>query len=126
MRPRTHGESKLQGRKAVGLVLTVAGTLIVGLRLLSGTGDGVVAHAWGIVVPGSGGSTRDGYRIGGRALDCVRTAARLAEQRPPQLVVFSGWSPAGGPSEAEQMLAAWGGPTSSWWPRPAPPARPRT
>ncbi len=34
MRPRTHGESKLQGRKAVGLVLTVAGTLIVGLRLL--------------------------------------------------------------------------------------------
>ena len=34
MRQRTHGESKLQGRKAVGLVLTVAGTLIVGRRLL--------------------------------------------------------------------------------------------
>jgi hypothetical protein len=34
MRPRAHGESKLQGRKAVGLVLTVAGTLIVGRRLL--------------------------------------------------------------------------------------------
>jgi hypothetical protein len=33
MRPRTHGESKLQGRKAVGIVLTVAGTLIVGRRL---------------------------------------------------------------------------------------------
>jgi hypothetical protein len=33
MRQRTHGESKLQGRKAVGLVLTVAGTLIVGRRL---------------------------------------------------------------------------------------------
>jgi glycosyltransferase involved in cell wall biosynthesis len=34
MRPRSHGESRLQGRKAVGLVLTVAGTLIVGHRLL--------------------------------------------------------------------------------------------
>jgi glycosyltransferase involved in cell wall biosynthesis len=34
MRPREHGESKLQGRKAVGVVVTVAGTLIVGWRLL--------------------------------------------------------------------------------------------
>jgi glycosyltransferase involved in cell wall biosynthesis len=34
MRPRLHGESKLQGRKAVGLVVTVAGTLLVGWRLL--------------------------------------------------------------------------------------------
>jgi glycosyltransferase involved in cell wall biosynthesis len=34
MRPRLEGESKLQGRKAVGLVLTVAGTLFVGWRLL--------------------------------------------------------------------------------------------
>ncbi|HEX2376059.1 MAG TPA: glycosyltransferase family 2 protein [Gaiellales bacterium] len=34
MRPRLEGESKLQGRKAVGLVLTVAGTLLVGWRLL--------------------------------------------------------------------------------------------
>jgi hypothetical protein len=34
MRPRAGGESKLQGRKAVGLVVTVAGTLIVGWRLL--------------------------------------------------------------------------------------------
>jgi hypothetical protein len=34
MRQREHGESKLQGRKAVGVVLTVAGTLIVGWRLL--------------------------------------------------------------------------------------------
>ncbi len=33
MRPREHGESKLQGRKAVGIVLTVAGTLLVGWRL---------------------------------------------------------------------------------------------
>jgi len=34
MRPRLHGESKLQGRKAVALVVTVAGTLLVGWRLL--------------------------------------------------------------------------------------------
>ncbi len=34
MRPRATGESKLQGRKAVGLVVTVAGTLIVGWRLM--------------------------------------------------------------------------------------------
>jgi hypothetical protein len=34
MRPRAQGESKLQGRKAVGLVVTVAGTLLVGWRLL--------------------------------------------------------------------------------------------
>ena len=75
------------------------------------TYSAVVAHAWGIVVPGSGRFERDGsYRIGPRALDCVRTAARLAERRPPRVVVFSGWSPASGPSEAEQMLAAWDGP----------------
>lgn len=36
MQPRIHGESKLQGRKAVALVLTVAGTLVVGRRLLRG------------------------------------------------------------------------------------------
>ncbi|HEY7017245.1 MAG TPA: glycosyltransferase family 2 protein [Gaiellaceae bacterium] len=34
MRPRASGESKLQGKKAVGLVVTVAGTLIVGWRLM--------------------------------------------------------------------------------------------
>ena len=65
---------------------------------------------WAIVIPGSGSHAGDGsYRIGGRALDCLRAAARLAEQRQPRLVVFSGWSPAAGPSEAEQMLEAWPG-----------------
>jgi hypothetical protein len=34
MRPRAGGESKLQGKKAVGLVVTVAGTLFVGWRLV--------------------------------------------------------------------------------------------
>ncbi len=67
--------------------------------------------AWGIVVPGSGRIDADGsYRIGGRALACVHKAARLAERRMPRVVVFSGWSPVSGPSEAEQMLEAWDGP----------------
>jgi hypothetical protein len=66
---------------------------------------------WGIVVPGSGRIDADGsYRIGGRALACVRRAARLAERRRPRVVVFSGWSPVSGLSEAEQMLEAWDGP----------------
>jgi DUF218 domain len=69
------------------------------------------APAWGIVVPGSGRLEPDGsYRIGERALACVCAAARLAEARTPRVVVFTGWSPVTGPSEAEQMLAAWDGP----------------
>ena len=73
--------------------------------------SGREAPAWGIVVPGSGGLNADGsYRIGARALAGVRAAARLAEARTPRVVVFTGWSPVGGPSEAEQMLAAWDGP----------------
>ena len=69
------------------------------------------APAWGIVVPGSGGLVADGsYRIGARALAGVRAAAHLAEVRTPRVVVVTGWSPVGGPSEAEQMLAAWDGP----------------
>jgi hypothetical protein len=67
--------------------------------------------AWGIIIPGCGRVEPDGtYRIGARALDCVRTAARLAERRRPRAVVFTGWSPVGGPSEAEQMREAWDGP----------------
>ena len=38
MRPRAHGESKLQGRKAVGIVLTVAATLLMGRRMLKRRG----------------------------------------------------------------------------------------
>ncbi|MGN6378903.1 MAG: YdcF family protein, partial [Gaiellales bacterium] len=68
-------------------------------------------NSWAIVVPGSGGVEQDGsYRIGLRAVRCLRTATRLAEQRRPRAVVFSGWSPLGGPTEAEQMRAAWEGP----------------
>jgi DUF218 domain-containing protein len=68
------------------------------------------APPWGIVVPGSGRLEADGsYRIGTRALACVRMAARLAEARMPRVVVFTGWSPVSGPTEAEQMLAVWDG-----------------
>ena len=68
--------------------------------------------SWAIVVPGSGRTGRDGtYRIGLRALECVDAAARLAEVRTPRAVVFTGWSPVpSGPSEADQMRAAWDGP----------------
>lgn len=64
-----------------------------------------------IVVPGNGFAGRDGvYRISARCLRLVREAELLAESLPAQTVVFSGWSPAGGPAEAEQMRAAWRGP----------------
>jgi len=63
-----------------------------------------------IVVPGNGGVGRDGvYRISSACLRLVREAERLAERLPADVVVFSGWSPAGGTPEAEQMCAAWQG-----------------
>src|SRR4051794_25504515 len=64
-----------------------------------------------IVVPGSGSLGRDGvYRITERCRRVVGGAGRLADELEPELVVFSGWSPVGGPSEAEQMRDAWAGP----------------
>jgi uncharacterized SAM-binding protein YcdF (DUF218 family) len=64
-----------------------------------------------IVVPGHGTRARDGvHRISAVCLSLVREAERIAELRPPEVVVFSGWSPRGGASEAEQMRAAWRGP----------------
>ena len=71
----------------------------------------VTDGTWGLVIPGSGRLGADGtYRIGPRAHACLREAARLAERRRPRVVVFTGWSPVGGRSEAEQMLDAWDGP----------------
>jgi len=65
---------------------------------------------WAIVVPGSGSHGRDGrYLIGDRAHGYLAAAARLADRHRPRLVVFTGWTPAPGPSEAEQMLSAWPG-----------------
>jgi uncharacterized SAM-binding protein YcdF (DUF218 family) len=63
-----------------------------------------------IVVPGNGRFGRDGsYRISPRCRTLVREAERLAERLSAEVVVFSGWSPVGGTSEAEQMRDAWQG-----------------
>jgi uncharacterized SAM-binding protein YcdF (DUF218 family) len=64
-----------------------------------------------IVVPGHAALRRDGsYRISGRCRQLVAGAERLAELVPADVVVFSGWSPVGGPTEAEQMRDIWQGP----------------
>ena len=63
------------------------------------------AAPWAIVVPGHSASGR----LSARCLRLLDVAARLAEAREPRVVVFTGWAPAGGPSEADQMLEAWPG-----------------
>jgi len=64
-----------------------------------------------VVVPGHGVLAGDGsYRITRRCLRLVAEAEKLAEDLSPVAVVFSGWSPVGGRSEAEQMKDAWRGP----------------
>jgi uncharacterized SAM-binding protein YcdF (DUF218 family) len=64
-----------------------------------------------LVVLGNGFLDRDGvYRISVSCLRLVAEAERLAEELAPEVVVFTGWSPTGGPSEAEQMRDAWRGP----------------
>ena len=64
-----------------------------------------------LVVLGSSRRDRDGaYRITRACRRVVTRAAQLAERLEPQVVVFSGWSPNGGASEAEQMQELWRGP----------------
>jgi uncharacterized SAM-binding protein YcdF (DUF218 family) len=64
-----------------------------------------------IVVPGHGDLDLDGaHRITRRCLRLVREAERLVSAGRADVVVFSGWSSTGGPSEAEQMREAWSGP----------------
>jgi uncharacterized SAM-binding protein YcdF (DUF218 family) len=51
---------------------------------------------------------RDGaYRITRSCRRLVAEAERLALRRSPRVVVFSGWAPDGGPSEAVQMRELW-------------------
>ena len=50
------------------------------------------------------------HRISNRCLDLVAEAERLAAGIAPDVVLFTGWSSTGGPSEAEQMKLAWTGP----------------
>jgi uncharacterized SAM-binding protein YcdF (DUF218 family) len=59
-----------------------------------------------LVVPGH---SRRG-RISPTCRRLVAEAGRLAEQLRPDVVVFSGWSAAGGVPEAEQMRDLWRGP----------------
>jgi uncharacterized SAM-binding protein YcdF (DUF218 family) len=71
----------------------------------------VASRKTAIVVPGHGWLDSDGvHRISRRCLRLVREAELLASRSGAEVVVFSGWSPTGGPSEAEQMRDAWGGP----------------
>ncbi|HEY2355379.1 MAG TPA: YdcF family protein [Gaiellaceae bacterium] len=64
-----------------------------------------------IVVPGHGWLDLDGvHRISRRCVRLVREAELLSRETGAEVVVFSGWSPSGGPSEAEQMRDAWDGP----------------
>lgn len=63
-----------------------------------------------IVVPGHGRRDPEGsHRISARCLRLVREAEVLVRDSEAELVVFSGWSPSGGSSEAEQMRDAWSG-----------------
>jgi uncharacterized SAM-binding protein YcdF (DUF218 family) len=71
----------------------------------------VASERTAIVVPGHGWLDFDGvHRISRRCLRLVREAELLASSTGAEVVVFSGWSPSGGPSEAEQMRDAWDGP----------------
>jgi uncharacterized SAM-binding protein YcdF (DUF218 family) len=64
-----------------------------------------------VVVPGHARLDLDGaHRITRRCLRLVEEAERLVSSGTVDVVVFSGWSSTGGPSEAEQMRDAWGGP----------------
>jgi DUF218 domain-containing protein len=72
----------------------------------------VAAREHALVVPGQGDLLEDGaYRLTERCRRLLAAAAELAEQRRPRVVVFTGWSPYGGASEAAQMLEAWPGRT---------------
>ena len=64
-----------------------------------------------IVVPGHGWLDLGGvHRISRRCVRLVREAEQLVGSVEADVVVFSGWSPTRGPSEAEQMRDAWRGP----------------
>ena len=64
-----------------------------------------------VVVPGHGWLDLDGvHRISGRCMRLVLEAEELVSSVGAEVVVFSGWSPSGGRSEAEQMRDAWHGP----------------
>lgn len=64
-----------------------------------------------LIVLGSSRRARNGdYSISRACRAAVGHAGRLAASRSPQVVVFSGWAPDRGTSEAAQMRALWRGP----------------
>ncbi len=63
-----------------------------------------------IVVPGNEVRVDGVWRISTACLMLVREAERLAASGAASVVVFTGWSRGGEPSEAEQMRDAWQGP----------------
>jgi uncharacterized SAM-binding protein YcdF (DUF218 family) len=63
-----------------------------------------------IVLGSSRRARKGGYAISRACRRAVGHAGRLAASRSPEVVVFSGWAPDGGTSEAEQMRALWRGP----------------
>ncbi len=64
-----------------------------------------------LVVLGNGRFGRDGsYRISRACRRLVAEAERFARRVDARMVVFTGWAPDSGPSEAEQMRRLWRGP----------------
>ena len=64
-----------------------------------------------LVVLGNGIFRRDGsYRISAACRRLVAEAERSARRLDARIVVFTGWAPDDGPSEAAQMRALWRGP----------------
>jgi len=64
-----------------------------------------------ILALGSSRADRSGtYRISPACRRVVAETERLAGLLDPRAVVFTGWAPSGGISEAEQMRAHWRGP----------------
>ena len=64
-----------------------------------------------IVVLGNSLAAHDGsYRISRTCRRLVAEAESLAGRSGAGTIVFSGWSPGDGPSEAQQMRALWHGP----------------
>ena len=72
---------------------------------------GMAGERTAVVVPGHGDVDPHGtHRITRRCLRLIHEAERLVTAGDADVVVFSGWSSTGGPSEAEQMRDAWSGP----------------
>lgn len=64
-----------------------------------------------IVVPGASARTRGGgWTLSASCLACVAEAERIAAEGAVAAVVFTGYAPGGGATEAEQMRDAWRGP----------------